>query len=37
MGGFRTGAEEFGALADGTLVHRWTLAGDRGMTVRLLT
>jgi aldose 1-epimerase len=37
VGGFRTGAEVFGALADGTLVHRWTLAGDRGMTVRVLT
>ena len=36
-GRFRTRAEEFGALADGTLVQRWTLAGDRGMTVRVLT
>jgi hypothetical protein len=35
-GRFRVRAEEVGALADGTVVHRWTLAGDR-MTVRVLT
>jgi aldose 1-epimerase len=35
-GRFRTRDEELGALADGTVVHRWTLAGDR-MTVRVLT
>jgi galactose mutarotase-like enzyme len=36
-GRFQARAEVFGALADGTLVHRWTLASDRGMTVRVLT
>jgi aldose 1-epimerase len=35
-GRFRARAEEVGVLADGTMVHRWTLAGDR-MTVRVLT
>jgi aldose 1-epimerase len=33
----RARAEEFGALEDGTVVHRWTLTGDGGMTVRVLT
>jgi aldose 1-epimerase len=33
----RTTTEELGALADGTAVHRWTLANDRGMTVGILT
>jgi aldose 1-epimerase len=27
----------FGELADGTAVHRYTLANDQGMTVRVLT
>jgi aldose 1-epimerase len=35
-GRFRTRAEDFGALDDGTVVQRWTLAGD-AMTVRVLT
>jgi aldose 1-epimerase len=35
-GRFTTGAEEVGALADGTVIERWTLAGG-GMTVRVLT
>ena len=33
----RTTTEEIGTLADGTAVHRWTLANDRGMTVAVLT
>jgi aldose 1-epimerase len=34
---FQTSAEEFGELGDGTVVHRWTLAGDGGLVVRVLT
>jgi galactose mutarotase-like enzyme len=30
-GRFRTRDEELGALADGTVVHRWTLAGAGGV------
>ena len=33
----RTTTDEIGTLADGTAVHRWTLANDRGMTVAVLT
>ena len=33
----RTMTEELGTLADGAMVHRWTLANDRGMTVAVLT
>ena len=36
-GSFRTEVEVFGELADGTVVHRYTLANDQGMTVRVLT
>ncbi len=36
-GSFRTDVEVFGELADGTVVHRYTLAYDQGMTVRVLT
>jgi aldose 1-epimerase len=36
-GRFRTRAEELGALADGTVVQRWTLTDGRAMTVRVLT
>ena len=31
------GAEPFGALADGTVVHRYTLDNGRGLVVRVLT
>jgi aldose 1-epimerase len=34
---FRTDVEVFGELADGTVVHRYGLANDQGMTVRVLT
>jgi galactose mutarotase-like enzyme len=34
---FRTKAEVSGELADGTVVHRYTLANDQGMAVRILT
>jgi aldose 1-epimerase len=37
LGSFRTGLEVFGELADGTIVHRYTLTNDHGMTVRVLT
>jgi aldose 1-epimerase len=36
-GRFRTRAEELGALADGTVVQRWTLTDGRGLTVQVLT
>ena len=32
-----TEAEPFGALADGTVVHRYTLDNGRGLVVRVLT
>ena len=35
--GVRTRTEPIGELADGTPVHRWTLANDRDMTVTVLT
>jgi aldose 1-epimerase len=35
--GVRTRTEQIGELADGTPVHRWTLANDRDMTVTVLT
>jgi aldose 1-epimerase len=37
LGSFRTGLEVFGELADGTVVHRYTLTNNHGMTVRVLT
>jgi aldose 1-epimerase len=36
-GPFQARAEVFGALDDGTVVHRWTLTGEAGMNVRVLT
>ena len=33
----RARTDQVGKLADGTPVHRWTLAGDRGLTVAVLT
>ena len=36
-GSFRTDIEVFGELADGTVVHRYSLANNRGMAVRVLT
>jgi aldose 1-epimerase len=35
--GFEAHKEVFGELADGTVVHRYTLANDHGMRVRILT
>jgi aldose 1-epimerase len=35
--GVRTRTEQIGELADGTPVHRWTVANDRDMTVTVLT
>jgi aldose 1-epimerase len=35
--GCTVGVEEVGALADGTVLHRFTLANGRGMTVRVLS
>jgi aldose 1-epimerase len=35
--GFEAHKEVFGELEDGTVVHRYTLANDHGMRVRILT